>query len=89
MISTDVAAAGVISTARAICNDGVSNVEGAAVVNAATNFTRIARDGRIGDSSSAVSAVDATTVEARIPIESRIGDGEGALVVGDGTSIRC
>ena len=76
------AVATVISTAGAIGNDGVGNVEGGEIGEAAGSVCRISRECGISDSRgiNACEVETAAKISCSIAIESGIGEFEGALV---------
>jgi hypothetical protein len=80
----------VITAAGAIGNDGVGNVEGAKVIDAAAAVgCIIPRKCGIGNSSSSSSGAEnaAAAVGSSIACDSGIGDGKGALVKDTATAI--
>ena len=79
---------------KTVGNDGVSNVEGTAVVeDAATSYSRIARDSAISDRGGAGGAVADTAAAAAkvcsIARDGGIGYGKGAEVIDTTTAALC
>ena len=80
-VSANGAGASVIATASTVGNDGVSDVEGAEVSDAAAEECGITREGGIGDVEVAgVEDAAAIVYGCRIVIQGGIGEGEGATV---------